>query len=1497
MSFYSQFVGKKAKIESLGRTGGAKNDKSTAAKVEPKVDLLNPDSKDPKVSDKVTSEEDLSNEVATMQEDDDYSSSDWVEIDAKKTGLFGWRTTYTTSNGTVIDVSEIGNGKVRENKVTGEIVIEGLDINSIDGSNDENTITVYDSNIDNINLGNKNDNVVLHDSTVRNLNARDGNDNIVLDKSTAERINGDAGENSITVDNSTVRDISGWDGNENIIIKNQSTITGAINAQGGDDSIYIENSTVNEASGNNGDDTIIVENSKVKNLYGGRDNDTFLVTEGKIENLKAEHGDDSITLNTSTVQSLEGAGGADDIKSVSSFIVQNVNFDKKNDKLSETQATTEADSVEELVPADVLSAEIAEAAAAKYIKSGTYTDEQVIQAVMLDYYTQSAASLKAGFEAQENEDGWVSDGYNWIKEVLSAGISKDDIKDVIASNDAMLAEMTKALNGEGDKTFAQVFEQYMGVPYDQNNILDYMEKGQEYSTVAVGLNSTLQFESLLSTAKNINDAKALFSMYYGDEVANDKFNDFLANVQSENPKTFGIQGIISVNKNNELVKTNEAGEELPLTEDELKAVNSNLSCFTTTKFEEEYKNNVQSTYGKSIDEIAQIYGESQLKAVGKTNVLQKVLDKYCEDQNTYAEKLASICQIGGIAMMVVGGIATIFCPPLGLGLMKAGNIVSQVGMYMDNAMEAADDLTSENGMSEQELADLAKETVTEVALQAAGRGINTISEGLGGVVLTKTQSKALSWVAEKGSDVALSLASDLVITGNVDLQGEGLSQALSIVTGILGAKAKTKAIELQKVSVDADYVEIPKTAISDPELPLKTYGSEIGYKFGDKSITVDGVDYDLSTEGNNKNLIALVGSSDGHSTVVTQEVTMPDGTVKVKYAEITQENGQYFAKDITESMERAEGFYAKDNQPKAEADTSNAEVPVTTNGTEIKYVFGDKTTTIDGVDYDLSTKSNNKNLIALVGSSDGHSTIVTQEVTMPDGTVKVKYAEITKENGQYFAKDITASMERVNAMQAEETLPNSGKKADVDEKQITAEMINSGFVEYEIGKKSLTVDGVDYDMSSGRNNKNLISLMGTSDGHSTIVTQEVTMPDGTVKVKYAEITKENDQYFAKDITASMEKIKKMELDETSTSSPILGAKTLDSFVSGQKLPQKVAIELPKEGAVFALGNNSTLDFNSPAMKSKLAGMKDGDIIVLGRNDINPNDAGISRNHLQIIKTGGKLYINDISFNGTRIIKPEINSSSQFANFDSQYLRKVYGNNPNFWQISNDVYDRIRKTEYSPESTFKKGVAAMQNAIDEKPIDGYNIEQNGWCYRKQRGVSFDGAVERMSLNVTADPSLLKELDTFFRTGEYIDAKGVKHRLTDSQTVMSYYKTPLTASKWTNRHDPITIYCNGKIPDAMLNAIADISSRYARPSANGVPLVGAVEGKPWIAKEASPQEDYFEQLYSKANALNPYLASAMKSQVYKHGDFLASSGQITSFEIMIAEYEAYLKTLGK
>ncbi len=326
-----------------------------------------------------------------------------------------------------------------------------------------------------------------------------------------------------------------------------------------------------------------------------------------------------------------------------------------------------------------------------------------------------------------------------------------------------------------------------------------------------------------------------------------------------------------------------------------------------------------------------------------------------------------------------------------------------------------------------------------------------------------------------------------------------------------------------------------------------------------------------------------------------------------------------------------------------------------------------------------------------------------------------------------------------------------------------------------------------------------------------------------------------------------------------------------------------------------LGNKVDIDLSD--LQDKLNAMQDGDFFMIGRNvnginDIRINNEFISGEHLKIEKINGEIYVTDMSRNGTILNT----TSPDYAAKWKPDMAGQYNNarNWNFNDKCDQYYGELRLANYSDTESVNTG--KITNAdID---CDGVEFEfvrtipGNGWSWRrpkKIRGKDIN-VVDRISLNVKADRNCLRELDMLLEKGVYINSKGQKVKV---DVPDAYYKTPKSLDRWKTRHDPITMYFEGKVSKELEDAIAEITAKYARKPSNGKALMNSLEGKPWIAHEAyTPVEDA-KALYSEAKKLNLELADGIAHWVGVYENWNCSTGMFAAAQRMVDEYKLSLR----
>lgn len=607
----------------------------------------------------------------------------WESINSERNRALGflWKTgsyTFETSTGVKISTKDINDIEIYENKETGEVVVINANGATITSGSEDAKISVYNSVIDKIDTSKGNDEVNIYKSEVDKVYTGRGIDTVNIEDSTVNKVNTGSGNDTVYVSNSTVSDTN----------TSSNFIWGAFDTA---------------------EDTVIINDSSLGKIQTGKGEDNIIANNSFIEILNTGRGGDSVNVNQTAVEKNKG-NKKDTIIENSSYL----NIDVEKIENIDSQAVIQIDENNSITSGEYVSYLLNQ-------KVGFETEEEYQEYVLLSL-TSNYDSMKALFSAQEDDDGCISDGYNWLKEVTGLSITDKDIEDMLIKQEEMIEGLTAAMNGESDMTFEQAYEYYTGTTYSQEKIDKYMEVSNIYSAVIAG-------------------------------------------------------------------------------------------C----QYDEDYIDKFEEVTGKSIEDVTKEYALCQLDTFGKSSGFEDLVEKYVQDQEEFTDKLSAAISTIGITCIVAGGVISFVFPPaapVGMALMSAGKYISLGGMYIDNALDLINDSTDKDGLTKEELGNIALETGVETVSYAAGRGIGKLTNGLNSAVTSKlTQqgaSKVTSYIAgqatETAVDTVLSLGADyavaqgqsLIVTGEfMDAEdywsldrflGEGKNQLIGILTGLSSAK-------------------------------------------------------------------------------------------------------------------------------------------------------------------------------------------------------------------------------------------------------------------------------------------------------------------------------------------------------------------------------------------------------------------------------------------------------------------------------------------------------------------------------------------------------------------------------------------------------------------------------------------------------------------------------------------------------------------------------------
>ncbi len=487
------------------------------------------------------------------------------------------------------------------------------------------------------------------------------------------------------------------------------------------------------------------------------------------------------------------------------------------------------------------------------------------------------------YNEQLNEQGAVREAYSYVKDLIDIGVGKDDINQALTKQEELIEQLTTALN---DGSFEEKFKELTGVEFDEEKMIQYQEASNNYSFASILYQKANVFQNEVLSAQNMNEVYNSFLNYYGSEdTALSKLNEYLketydnANFQTDTRRITGVN--IGVNKDTgekeitltytypDLSYDKELGYEIwqDATDTETLLMNdapNYLNYSDTTgvaigdknKFTQEANGKINELFNSNLEELGNTYAQIKHEAIGDADQLEQLVTQYCNSQNDFIDKLATGVQFAGLITTTVGGVVTFVNPPTGIAIMGIGNKMALAGMFGDNALELADQITSKNGLTQDEFINITKESALEITTLLVGANINKIAEcaqqgtfalsqTLG---LSKQASTWLSWMSEAGVDASLSILTDVAMTGDLNLSGNSLQVLLGILTGVANAKYNSyKANVLDELVSKLESKTMTSSEITD--FLKKANLSEndiIGYRTYGEIIALEKNGFDLS---------------------------------------------------------------------------------------------------------------------------------------------------------------------------------------------------------------------------------------------------------------------------------------------------------------------------------------------------------------------------------------------------------------------------------------------------------------------------------------------------------------------------------------------------------------------------------------------------------------------------------------------------------------------------
>lgn len=542
------------------------------------------------------------------------------------------------------------------------------------------------------------------------------------------------------------------------------------------------------------DAKLTIYDSEIESIDTGKGNDKVKIYNSSVGNLSTGKGTDSITIEDSEVGKIN-TGSGNDFVSVSDSNISNVNtsssflfgiLDDGEDTVVLNDSQTEE------------------------VKTGRGSDNIIATNSSVNNLDTGSGSNSLSIEETDIENIKTNKNDTIVEDDNYIDIDKDVILGIESDSEIMLEDGT-SISVNDYATY--ILSQEVGFETEeeyQEYVIDSMKANLE------SIKST--FEKQEASDGVVSDGYNLLKELTGLGITDDEVQTLIAEQEVM------IEGLTAALNGESGMTFEEAYEYYTGTTYSKEKIDKYMevsqiysAVMVGCQYDEDYMEKFEKATGKSIEDISKEYALCQMETFGRSTGIQDLVEKYSEDQNSFADKLSMAISAVGITCIVAGAVVSFVFPPAapaGMALMTAGKYISLSGMFIDNAMDLVDDSTDSDGLTKEEFGNIALETGVEAVSYMAGRGIGKLTNGLNSVVTNKAASagmgKVSSYVigqtAETTADAVMSLGADyaiaqgqsLITTGQfMDADdywsmdrflGEGKNQLIGILTGLASSK-------------------------------------------------------------------------------------------------------------------------------------------------------------------------------------------------------------------------------------------------------------------------------------------------------------------------------------------------------------------------------------------------------------------------------------------------------------------------------------------------------------------------------------------------------------------------------------------------------------------------------------------------------------------------------------------------------------------------------------
>ena len=490
-----------------------------------------------------------------------------------------------------------------------------------------------------------------------------------------------------------------------------------------------------------------------------------------------------------------------------------------------------------------------------------YNDEETAYNYVSEYvknnyssfYTESSYISPTGAKLVKKEDGsytievstkWSARGYS------GTGTKYFDFSTKISGFDVSKVDKSSFVseNAQTPNDFNSLYKFWTnGGEYTDETIAAYQQASTNYSQYNTAILSAASTETELS---NANTPKEVFEIFLkhskNKDEAIEKFNNYYNNIFSYtgeipcNPdfsESYMITSVKAVKNNDgniayEITIKNSYGQEEKYSSPEEAEIylslingyvenNQVLQRQTALQYYNSYYGDDEipedeDAYKYITEKINNEFFTAQEKLYGDSE-LQDILQGYCNEMDSYAQRLTQIVQLGSIGLSFI-------CPAFGYVAMAAG--------FIDNTIDLGNMLSNNQY---DDYSDWIKNTGIEAFCTIGGMALGSLCNRVGGrVTESLLRSRGASYavqaqiagtsvevVLDVVSGMAFDYATNAIFYGQTDwnLSGNMFSGLLDIISGIRGYHARNKSLDIANAKPNSDYssVKVPNGFGEDVE--------------------------------------------------------------------------------------------------------------------------------------------------------------------------------------------------------------------------------------------------------------------------------------------------------------------------------------------------------------------------------------------------------------------------------------------------------------------------------------------------------------------------------------------------------------------------------------------------------------------------------------------------------------------------------------------------------